>query len=287
MVVYTGVCASLWYYNTVQAYIDTFYQWILTTWFFNSVYFETLWTGIVYVAVLHVAKAYDKLKFMDKFKINPESKWHERNNLLEDAWEAICYMTPFFILDTFMVKRYWDVDPEEWIWRRKSWIQSTRALPTFAPTFSGIIIQLIGSFIIYDAIFFLIHFASHKNLFLYKNLHAAHHNHEILTSRVSNQMTMIERIMLVLAANQSLKIMCSHPFTRAIFVIILLYWLMENHLGYDLPWGLDKLTFGFIGGSYRHYQHHMCGERHYQPFFTYIDDWILPFIDRKLKWHKE
>ncbi len=260
----------------VQTVVDNLYSWLLTTWLFQSVYFETIWVVLTYPVILSIPKFMDAIPYWDQYKIHPKTHWPQRL-WLDHLREAGIYAAPFLLLDTFIVKKYAGVDPIEWTSRRASLIQYTRALPDDAPLVGDIVKQLLGALIIYDILFFLVHLACHKNMFLYQQLHAVHHDHEILTSRVSNQLTIAERILLVLCANESLKIMGGHPLTRLIFVPIFLYWLMENHLGYDAPWGLHRIVpFGLVGGSVRHYHHHLNGCRYYQPFFTYIDDWIYP-----------
>nr|KAG5702057.1 hypothetical protein BaRGS_032306 [Batillaria attramentaria] len=131
---------------------------------------------------------------------------------------------------------------------------------------------VIGSIILYDALFFLIHLTLHKSRFLYTLLHAYHHEHDVMHAHVTNQLTVGERIVLVLAANQALKILYSHPMSRAAFVPVFIFLLTDNHSGYDLPWGLQHIIPGHVmGGPRVHHAHHMLGTRHYQPFFTYFD----------------
>eukprot|EP00058_Branchiostoma_floridae_P000229 XP_002585717.1 hypothetical protein BRAFLDRAFT_111389 [Branchiostoma floridae] len=44
---------------------------------------------------------------------------------------------------------------------------------------------------------------------------------------------------------------------------------------FDLPWSYDKIIpFGVMGGAARHHAHHVYGARQYQPFFTYIDNYM-------------
>ncbi|KAK7490379.1 hypothetical protein BaRGS_00018358, partial [Batillaria attramentaria] len=186
--------------------------------------------------------------------------------------DAAVYMTPLALLDTFMVKRYCGVDPREWDIRRQDWIQTTRALPIPPPTVAQLAYEVIGSIILYDALFFLIHLTLHKSRFLYTLLHAYHHEHDVMHAHVTNQLTVGERIVLVLAANQALKILYSHPMSRAAFVPVFIFLLTDNHSGYDLPWGLQHIIPGHVmGGPRVHHAHHMLGTRHYQPFFTYFD----------------
>ena len=269
-----GISGIIIYHKEIQELINKLYSYLISTWVFNSVYFETWWATAVYPPVLFFPFMMDKIRYLDKYKINPKDRWQDAG-IKNIIIEAVVYCTPLMTLDTFMIKKYWNVDPKEWEVRRENWIQETRALPKDPPTLFQIFYHLLFSFILYDLFFYAVHFAVHKNMWLYKNFHAAHHEHEVVFGRVTNQLSVTERIALVLSANFALKVMRSHPLTRAIFVPLFLTWLVDNHCGYDLPFTLDKVVpFKLIGGSSRHYEHHMNSARHYQPFFTYIDNWF-------------
>ena len=273
-----------YYYDHVQYAVDTIYSYLVSTWVYNSVYFETWWATLVYAFLLAFPYVMDKTRGFNKYKIEPKVKW-DSAGLKKILIEGVLYCTPLMTLDTFMVKRYKAVgiNPSEWSTRGQHWIQETRALPATPPTVLQITIQLLLSFLLYDAIFYIIHFILHKNYWLYKHIHADHHIHDRVFSRVTNQLTVPERIALVLSANQALKTFNSHPMTRTIFVPLFIGWLIENHCGYDLPWTLDKVVpFGLVGGSPAHYKHHAVGTRNYEPFFTYIDKTVR-FFQRKSK----
>ena len=283
----TLIFLSYVYYDELQYVVDISYNYLLSTWIFNSVYFESVWTVVANLFIITFPYVVDKIKFFDKYKIDPKLKWKERS-LPENIYEAVEYPLPFLFLDTFMVKQYTGtgIDPAIWKERRKTLIQTTRELPTLPPTVFQIWFHIVASMVIYDIFFFCIHFAVHKNATLYKYLHKNHHEHEVLDSRITNKMSVIERVGLVLSANQALRIMHAHPLTRMIFVPFFLGWITENHCGYDFPWTLDKVVpFGLVGGSLAHYKHHMHGTPHYQSFFTYLD-WMLEKM-RKRKIRKK
>jgi cholesterol 25-hydroxylase len=194
----------------------------------------------------------------------------------------IVYNTPLMMLDTITVKKYHGVDPSVWTEKKKMFIQSTRALPSAPPSVVAIAVQLVASLILYDALFFIIHYALHKNFFLYKNVHRHHHEHGVLHNHVTNKLTIVERITLILSANFALKVFNSHPFTRMIFIPIFIGILIENHTGYDMPFGLHRLVpFGLVGGSVKHFSHHQSGQGNYQPIFTYLDKLLYLYCHRR------
>lgn len=183
-----------------------------------------------------------------------------------------------------MVKNYAGVSENEIAEKRHDWIQKTRALPDYCPTFREIFSDLIAAIFIYDALFFLIHLLLHRNFRLYEWFHKDHHMHDRLHARVTHQLSVTERVGLVLTANFALKLVHAHPLTRIFYVPIFLWLLIENHAGYDLPWSVDKwIWMPRMGGARYHYQHHMKGSGNYQPFFTYFDTLYQFYMHRRSK----
>ena len=214
--------------------------------------------------------------FINRYKIDPEQPGWLNGSVSKLVGEIIHYGSPLLLLDFTTVKKYPGVDPAEWSKRRSSFIQTPRALPLEAPTVFEIGFQLVGAFILFDLFFCLVHYTLHRNAWLYKNIHAHHHDHNPMTAKVLNQLTMVESVLLVLAGNEALKLVSAHPLTRTIFVPLFLTALTENHCGYDLPWSWDKIVpFGILGGARAHWEHHEKGARHYAPFSTFIDDYVL------------
>lgn len=72
---------------------------------------------------------------------------------------------------------------------------------------ADVVLQVFGSVLIYDVLFFFIHLVLHKYRPLYSLFHKRHHDHDIMHAHVTNQLSVGERIMLILAANQALKIL--------------------------------------------------------------------------------
>lgn len=266
--------------NRLQSFINATYGYLLTTWLFNSVYFETFFATFCYAVIIPLYPwLVDKLRCFDKFKIHP-SVHYEHISVAGIMKMAVMYMAPLMLLDTFMVKKYYGVDPSALVEKRTSWLQTTRALPQDPPSVFAVVFQLIASFLLFDVLFFFVHLVLHKNIYLYNCIHKCHHEHDSLHSHVTNQLTVVERITLILSANFALKAFNSHPFTRMVFVPVFIGILVDNHAGYDMPFGFHRLVpFALVGGSVKHYQHHMQGKRYYQPILTYLDYVLENFIE--------
>ena len=151
-------------------------------------------------------------------------------------------------------------------------LQLTRALPEFAPSSRRLTLELIASFLIYDFLFFLFHLSLHC-LPVLKHYHATHHAHDTqLNPQVTNQLSVFERLGLVLLANFSLNIIGAHVLTRTVFVPVFVWLLVELHCGMDVPWGYEKvLPKGWGGGARKHMRHHNKGDGGFEPFYCWWD----------------
>ena len=270
-IVAATLCVAI-YIDELQTLSNNTYSYLLSSIIFNSVYFETFWATICYAVIIPVYPWFvAKQRWLDKYKIDP-SVTYVPTTVLKIIQDAIIYVSPLMLLDTFMVKMYCGVDSMVWVEKRQDFIQVTRALPTEPPPVGQMVYHLVASLIVYDIIFFALHYTLHRNYFLYNYVHKPHHDHGMIHAHVTNQLTVPERIALILSANFALKVFNSHPWTRTIFVPIFIFILVDNHSGYDMPFGLHRLVpFGLVGGSLNHFQHHMKGKRHYQPILTYLD----------------
>lgn len=217
--------------------------------------------------------------------------------------EAVTYMAPLLLMDLIMIKKFADVPlaamlesgnyhaeasaiashaatsnyrktflvPTLHNMTTASPLQAWRALPDLPPTSRRITLELIASFFLYDALFFLFHFSLHI-LPGVKQWHAPHHRHAEIHPQITNQLHIFERLGLVLLANFSLNIIGSHVFTRTLFVPIFVHLLVELHSGLDLPWGYEKvLPGGWGGGARKHSIHHANGGGGYEPYFNWWD----------------
>ena len=221
--------------------------------------------------------------------------------------EMLTFMSPLLLLDLTMVKKYANVDvtairesagygpvfnssnqstslpvkdnispyflsPTLHNFSLQSPLQTSRALPQDAPSSRRLVLELIASMFIYDALFFATHLALHR-LPLLARIHTAHHRHGEIHPQVTNRLSVAERLSLILLANFALNIIGSHVLTRTMFVPLFVYMLIEVHSGVDLAWQYDKfLPAGWGTGARKHAAHHREGHKHYAPFFSWWDN---------------
>ena len=191
----------------IQILINNFYNFLLSHKIFRLSFFETLFVPflsiIIYVIYSVLEENFPSL-FLP-YKIDKRTKYSRPKDIPNYAkTELLTYILPLFTLDLIIPKRFFGAD-----WNWNSWIQIERALPSKAPLFGEIVLNLVLSFLIFDTLFFMFHLLIHKNEFLYKNLHQDHHDHLEVNIFTTNKLSIVERIILVLSANMSLNIFWS------------------------------------------------------------------------------
>jgi cholesterol 25-hydroxylase len=208
--------------------------------------------------------------------------------------EMVRYVTPLLMLDLTLVKKYADVSvkdirrsggyppsqaamssnflsPSIHKFSLTSPLQLWRALPTEAPSSRRLVLELITAVVLYDGLFFLAHLAFHRISFL-AYFHKPHHQHSEIHPQITDQLSVVERLTLVLLANFSLNIIHSHVLTRTVFIPVFVHLLIEIHSGMDLQWGFEKiLPWGWATGAKKHAQHHREGNGNFEPFFCWWD----------------
>jgi cholesterol 25-hydroxylase len=277
---------------------------------YNWSTFETIWTVFLYAAIeapmTVVFMKHPEWRFVQppasKSGKPARTKPRGMRRPSRRLGEISLYVAPLLAMDLTMIKKFADVEIEDILtsggyesriftadgttshppktflvptlhnFTPSSPLQLTRALPTSPPTSRRLVFELISSFIIYDFLFFLFHLSLHK-LPILKTFHTKHHAHDAqLNPQVTNQLSIVERLGLILLANFSLNIIGSHVLTRTVFVPVFVWLLVEIHCGMDVPWGYEKiLPKGWGGGARKHMRHHNVGEKGFEPFFCWWD----------------
>lgn len=309
VIILTGIFRPSWW----QPVVSKLYAFLFNSYLYNRSFFETLETVICYITIEPI--------YTWQYAHNPTRRVdvRPRTNIVEGRpalpkmkrpshrmMELMTYAAPLLLLDLTLVKKYTGVDiasirqsggympyppaqgsispsflaPTFHRFSLQTPLQFARALPPEPPTSRRVILELVTSVIIYDALFFAIHIAFHRVPFLHQ-IHGPHHGHNEIHPQVTNQLSVTERLALILLANFALNIIGSHVLTRTMFVPIFIYLLIEVHSGVDLDWQYDKiLPSNWGAGTAKHATHHREGKRYYQPFFCWWDNWLEAFENR-------
>jgi len=184
-------------------------------------------------------------------------------------------------------------------WNYKAWIQEFwvyvvpllawdilsprrhRRLANFAaPTTFRIMRDVTCGLLIYDALFFFGHLAMHKIPFLYRRVHAKHHEVKEVRAGDIVRLSLAEEVMEVGYSIMALNAMSAHPVARSLYNIVIVFLLTELHCGFDFPWTPQNVIPGGLAtGSRRHHYHHRNGRHYYQKFFFSFDR-IFGFFQR-------
>lgn len=311
-IILTGVLCPSWW----QPVVTKLYTFLFSSYLYNRSFFETLETLICYITIEPIYTyryAHNPTRRVD---IRPSTNIVKSRPALPKMkrpshriMELMTYAAPLLLLDLTLVKKYAGVGiasirqsggytpypygqgkitpsflaPTFHRFSLKAPLQFVRALPLEPPTSRRIILELITSLILYDALFFAIHIAFHRIPSLHQ-IHGPHHGHNEIHPQVTNRLSVTERVALILLANFALNIIGSHVLTRTMFVPIFIYLLIEVHSGVDLDWQYDKILPSKWGvGTAKHATHHREGKRYYQPFFCWWDNWLEAFEKKSPK----
>ena len=171
---------------------------------------------------------------------------------------ALLFLAPLFLIDTLYPRRKLPVEP---------------------PTSAGLLGGVASSLFLYDFLFFWIHVALHRSSWLYRYVHATHHQQLVLTSGEVVHHNLVDGVLQVGTNVVVLNTLGLHPLTRALHNVTVTYLLTESHSGYDAPWMLHNIVpFGLIGGPPAHEAHHIHGHTHFHQFLTWLD-WLPPALD--------
>jgi methylsterol monooxygenase len=148
-----------------------------------------------------------------------------------------------------------------------------------SPTSLRLLIEVLTGIVLYDFIFFWIHYAMHyfpsSNRYHH---HHIHHRHTNLCASIVQQHSFVDATLQVLVnivvQNISIFYSSKHLLSRLLHNVLITYLLTEIHAGYDAPWCLHRLLPGVVGGAAAHEIHHKFGSSNYQQFFVYLDQLV-------------
>lgn len=195
----------------------------------------------------------DPLQFskeVDIPKITKQTAWNWRGWTFE-VW---VYVLPLLTWDIISPRRH-------------------RRLVAFAaPTTVQILRDITCGLLLYDFLFFLGHFLMHKIPFLYRTIHAKHHQVQEVRAGDVVRLSLVEEVLEVGFSIIALNLLGAHPVARSIYNCIIVFLLTELHCGFDFPWTPQNVVpFGLATGSRRHHYHHRFNRHYYQKFFHTFD----------------
>ena len=251
---------------------------------FTNVYCETIAVPVYFAVTLIPYYVARSIEWCDQFRISPTQPWGstgkwgvvQRHGLADAAEFSVLYVGPLALLDTFVQKRFPGVDPAVFEGRSRFGWQTERVVPQEAPSLAALVGGTLGALLLYDAYFYFLHILLHAVPEVYARVHAVHHTHTTLLASFTNRLSVVERLAIILGANECLKLVSAHPLTRLLFIAIFVPLLADSHSGYDFPIWYDKVL-PFLGGPRRHYWHHVRGDRYFEPFFTHLE-WLTPHL---------
>lgn len=261
----------------VIAALTRFWLWARETWVVKHESFEPMEATFAFAFWINVWRAVDVFcPGLHKWKLHgPPQQQREFKNqssliyLLKPGvsnMAAFAYLLPLLTIDLF----------------RPLPLFPCKKLPLEAPSPIQLISGVCVSVWAYDLLFFFVHLSMHKVPWIYRNVHAKHHNQVALASHEVIHHSFIDGSFQVMANVLVLRTLGLHPMTRALHNICVTYLLTETHSGYDMPWMLHNvLPHGILGGSPAHEEHHNGGKRHYQQFFLYLD-YFIGAVDKEL-----
>ncbi|KAE8617047.1 hypothetical protein XENTR_v10008967 [Xenopus tropicalis] len=150
------------------------------------------------------------------------------------------------------------------------WMPST-VLPATAPTVCTLFVEMLGCLLLFDFQYYIWHFLHHKNLWLYKKVHAIHHKYSAPFSWSSQNLGGYELMTLGFWSSTNPLILGCHPLASWACSLLSIWMSVDDHSGYNFPWSLSQILSGLYGGSFAHDLHHQRPDTNFAPFFQHWD----------------
>ncbi|XP_036404467.1 cholesterol 25-hydroxylase-like protein 1, member 1 [Megalops cyprinoides] len=145
-------------------------------------------------------------------------------------------------------------------------------LPAAAPTVLELLTGWLGILLVFDAQYYVWHLVHHRNRHLYRWVHALHHDYVAPFSWSTEHLSAVELMTVGFWSNLDPILLRCHPLTTWATTVISIWMSVEDHIGYDLPWTLNRLVpLGLLGGAPAHDMHHQKPNTNYAPFFSHWD----------------
>jgi len=211
---------SILFPTLYQPLLDNVWQ-LLRSW---SVYRWSTWETLLTVFSYSAIEVPMTVAFMQhpEWRIAHEGKAQQDEPLKKPkgmrrpsrrGYEALVYVLPLLTLDLTLIKKFADVSLEAMLrsgnydpfvaghkstflvpslhnFTLASPLQTQRALPISAPSIRRLVLELVASMVIYDALFFVFHLSMHM-LPVLRTWHRAHHSHAEIHPQVSDKISWV------------------------------------------------------------------------------------------------
>ncbi|XP_010874933.2 cholesterol 25-hydroxylase-like protein [Esox lucius] len=146
------------------------------------------------------------------------------------------------------------------------------SFPVLAPSYRQLIGEVIACLLVFDALFFVLHYAMHRVPWLYRRVHQPHHQNRITFALAAQDASAAELLSLQMLAMISAWVVGCHPMSEVVFHLLNTWLAIEDHCGYNFPWALHRLLPCF-GGAPFHQAHHHVYRGNFAPYFKHWD-WL-------------
>ncbi|XP_067838252.1 cholesterol 25-hydroxylase-like protein 2 [Heptranchias perlo] len=199
-----------------------------------------------------------KCPALNRYKIHPDQHvtWEEVfKTLWHTGYNHIIFVFPATV--------------GQWYWRPPI------PLKEEAPLLSELLIGVLGCTILFDFQYYIWHLTHHKVRWLYTTFHALHHKYYVPFSWSTQYLSAWELISVGFWTTINPIILQCHCLTGFVFMFFNVWISVDDHSGYDFPWGLHNIIpFGLWGGTVKHDAHHQKVQCHFAPFFSHWD-WLF------------
>ncbi|ELT89652.1 hypothetical protein CAPTEDRAFT_95296 [Capitella teleta] len=191
--------------------------------------------------------------WIQRYKIQPKHPvtWEQVSRaMVLTFWNHILYILPVSIA--------------QWVWT------PSEVLPVLAPFLWDFCWHQFAALIVFDFEYFAWHAIHHRVRWLYRNVHALHHEYHSPSSWVTQYLHPWELISVGVFTTTSPWIFSAHFLTQISFMLLGILVSVEAHIGYDLPL-MPHHWAPFWGGGIKHDMHHQRPRTNFEPFFNWWD----------------
>ncbi|KAM4733750.1 cholesterol 25-hydroxylase-like protein 1, member 1 [Anableps anableps] len=197
----------------------------------------------------------ERAPLFHKYKIQPDRR--PTLAMMAKSFMISLYNHIFFVLPAVIIGMF---------------ILPAPALPQDAPSLYQVFTEGLAILLLFDTQYFIWHFVHHKNLQLYRWVHAVHHEYMAPFSWSTEQLSIPELMTVGFWSNLNPILLRCHPLSTWCVTVLSIWMSVEDHIGYDLPWTLNHIVpFGLLGGAPAHDMHHQRPGSNYAPFFSHWD----------------